>query len=105
MIRLINVRPRRSGDVRTLEGMDEPQQTDAPSRVKDAADWALERLAGLEHPLAEAHLLFCQVGVDLGKLELSVADEVQAGGFDHLVFTPEVEIYKGRMVRLVQPYR
>jgi hypothetical protein len=56
--------------------MDEPQQTDTPNEVVDATDRRLERLAGLEYPLAEAHLLFCQVAVDLGKLELPVTDEV-----------------------------
>ena len=102
VIRLVNVRPLGDGGVPALEGVNEPEQRDKAGFVVDAADRGLERLAGLEDTLAEAHLLLCQVGVDLrGKRELSVADEVQAGRFDDLVLAPEVEIYDGRKVRLV----
>src|SRR6516162_1784087 len=74
--RLVNIRAIQAARCGALEGVNQPEQRDRSVFIFDAADRRLKRLLRHEYPLAGAHLLPCQVGVDLrGKGERSEADE------------------------------
>src|SRR3984893_18867365 len=87
-----------------LVGRDEPQHSDRPGDVGDAAKRHLYRLAGEDDRMAGPRAGQGEVGIDVGAEDLAPTPEIPGGRRSCSLAGAELEVDKGRIIWSVQTH-